>query len=162
MAKRLFSHNRDRLLFDFFLIIVALVFLLNSFELGFRPWFFPGVFSIILLIMAGIQTLMDLYRVQKMSKLQDLISPQEGDKSLQEKIKTKLEGKHARMGIVTLSIIAFYFIFRFVTIYLAIPFLCILLLRFLGKKSWLTIALVAASVDVFIYVFFYLVLQTSL
>lgn len=162
MSKGLFGQNRDKLIFDVFLVIVALVFLFNSFELNFRSWFFPGVFSIILLIMAGIQTLMDLYPAQKMSKLQGLISTQEGEKSPQEKIKTKLEDKYTRAGLVTLSIIAFYFIFRFVTIYLAIPVLCVLLLRFFGKKSWLTIALVSASMDVFIYVFFQLLLETSL
>ena len=162
MAQGLFGQNRNKLIFDLFLVIVALVFLFNSFELNFRSWFFPGVFSIILLIMAGIQTLMDLYQGLKTSKIEDLTIAQEKDRPSLENIRTKLEGKNARALLVTLSMLAFYFIFRFVTIYIAIPVLCVLLLRLLGKKSWLTIGLVAISMDVFIYVFFQLLLETSL
>jgi hypothetical protein len=153
---------RDKLIFDLFLVIVALVFFFNSLELNFRSWFFPGVFSIILLVMAVIQTLMDLYPAQKRSQFQDLTSTQAEDRSSKESLKTKLQGKNARLMLVTLSMLAFYFIFRFVTIYLAIPVLCVLLLRFFGKKSWLTISLVAVFMDVFIYVFFQLLLETSL
>ena len=162
MAQGLSGQNRNKLIFDVFLVIVALVFLFNSFELNFRSWFFPGVFSIILLIMAGVQTLMDLYQGLKMSKIEDLTIAQEKDSPSLENIKTKLQGKNARAVLVTLSMLVFYFIFRFVTIYIAIPVLCVLLLRFLGKKSWLTIGLVAISMDVFIYVFFQLLLETSL
>jgi hypothetical protein len=162
MAQGLFGRNRNKLIFDLFLVIVALVFLFNSFELNFRSWFFPGVFSIILLIMAGIQTLMDLYQGLKTSKIEDLTIAQGKDSPSLENIKTKLQGKNARAVLVTLSMLVFYFIFRFVTIYIAIPVLCVLLLRFLGKKSWLTIGLVAISMDVFIYVFFQLLLETSL
>ncbi len=162
MAQGLFGRNRDKLIFDVFLVIVALVFLFNSFELNFRSWFFPGVFSIILLIMAGIQTLMDLYQGLKTSKIEDLTIAQEKGRPSWENIKTKLQGKNARAVLVTLSMLVFYFTFRFVTIYLAIPVLCVLLLRFFGKKSWLTISLVAVFMDVFIYVFFQLLLETSL
>jgi hypothetical protein len=162
MSKGLFGQNRDKLIFDVFLVIVALVFLFNSFELNFRSWFFPGVFSITLLMMAVIQTLMDLYPAQKMSQFQDLTSTQVKDRSSTKSLKAKMQGKNVRLVLVTLSMLAFYLIFRFVTIYIAIPVLCVLLLRFLGKKSWFTIGLVATSMDVFIYVFFQLLLETSL
>jgi hypothetical protein len=162
VAKESPGRDRDKLIFDVFLVIVALVFLFNSFELNFRSWFFPGVFSIILLVMMVIQTLMDLYPAQKMSRFQDLTSTRAEDRSSTKSLKTKLQGKNARLVLVTLSMLVFYFIFRFVTIYIAIPVLCVLLLRFLGKKSWLTIGLVAISMDVFIYVFFQLLLETSL
>jgi len=156
MAKESPGRNRDRLIFDFFLVIFALVFLFYSFELNFRSWFFPGVFSIILLIMVVIQTLIDFYGARKMPHLQNLSSVQEKDRP------SRLQGKNARLGLVALSMLAFYFIFRFVTIYLAIPVICVLLLRFMGKKSWFTVGLVAVSMDVFIYVFFQVVLETSL
>jgi hypothetical protein len=162
MPQGLFSRNRDKLIFDLFLVIVALVFFFNSFGLHFRSWFFPGVFSIILLIMAGIQTLMDLYRGLKTSEIEDLTIEQEESRRSWENIKTKLQGKNARAGLVTLSMVAFYLIFRFITIYIAIPVLCVLLLRFLGKRSWFTVGLVAISMDVFIYLFFQLLLETSL
>ena len=162
MDQGLFSRNRDKLIFDLFLVIVALGFFLNSFELNFRSWLFPGVFSIILLMMAGIQTVMDLYHGLKTSNIDDPTIAQKKDKPSWKNIRTKLEGKNARAGLVTLSMVAFYLIFRFITIYIAIPVLCVLLLRFLGKRSWITVGLVAASMDVFIYVFFQLLLETSL
>jgi len=112
--------------------------------------------------MAVIQTLMDLYPAQERPQFQDLPSTQAEDRSSKKSLKTKLQGKNARLAVVTLSMLAFYFIFRFVTIYIAIPVLCILLLRFLGKKSWFTVGLVAICMDVFIYVFFQLLLETSL
>jgi hypothetical protein len=42
MGKKLSTRQRVRLLFDIFLIIVALVFFFNSLELDFRPWLFPA------------------------------------------------------------------------------------------------------------------------
>jgi len=162
VAKESPGRDRDKLIFDLFLVIVALVFFFNSLELNFRSWFFPGVFSIILLVMAVIQTLMDFYPAQKRSQFQDLTSTQVEDRSSKKSLKPKLQGRNARLALVTLSMLAFYFIFRFMTIYLAIPVLCVLLLRFFGKRSWLTIALVAVFMDVFIYVFFQLLLETSL
>jgi hypothetical protein len=112
--------------------------------------------------MAVIQTLMDLYPARKMSQFQNLISTEAEDRFSKKGLNTKLQGKNVRLMLVTLSMLVFYFIFRFVTIYLAIPVLCVLLLRFFGKKSWLTIALAAVFMDVFIYVFFQLLLETSL
>ncbi len=162
MPQGLFSRNRDKLIFDLFLVIVALVFFFNSLDLNFRSWFFPGVFSIVLLIMAGAQTVMDFHRGRRESNIEDLVMAEEKGKAPRENIRAKLQSKNARAVRVTLSMVAFYLIFRFVTIYIAIPVLCVLLLRFLGKRSWVTVGLVAISMDVFIYLFFQLLLETSL
>ena len=39
------------------------------------------------------------------------------------------------MGVAALSILGFYIIFRFAKIFLAIPIMCVLLLRFLGGRK---------------------------
>ncbi len=149
------GRSKDRLIFDSFLFLVALVFFIYSFELNFRSWIFPGVFSIILLTMAGIQIAMDLYRDRGTFKVGD--NPSYGEEN-----GSSLRDKYARLGLVVLSIIAFYLLFRFVTIYVAIPVLCVLTLRFLGKRPWLIVGLVCASMDLFVYGFFQLVLDTAL
>ncbi len=145
--------SKGRLMFDVFLFLVALVFFIYSFELNFRSWVFPGVFSLILLIMAGVQIGMDVYRGRRTLKAEVSHGEEEGSST---------GDRYARLGIVVLSIIVFFFLFRFVTIYVAIPVLCVLTLRYLGKKPWLAVGLVSASVDLFVYLFFQLVLNTAL
>ena len=147
--------SNDRLIFDSFLFLVALVFFIYSFELNLRSWFFPGVSSIILLTMVGTQIVMDLYRSRSPFKGGD--NPSHGEEN-----GSSLRKRYARLWAVILSIIVFYLLFRFVTIYVAIPVLCVLMLRFLGKRPWLTVGLVSVSVDLFVYGFFQLVLNTAL
>lgn len=161
MSKKLSVRNSARLLFDIFLIIVALVFFLNSLELDFRAWLFPGCFSIILLLMVTIQTLIDWKRCRKESEIEPVLVDT-GEKASREVKKVAVEGQYARLGIAALSILVFYIIFRFATIYLAIPVLCLLLLRYLGGRSWRATGILALCMDAFIYVFFQWLLQTSL
>ncbi len=162
MSKELSGCHSARLLFDIFLIIVALVFFFNSQELDFRPWLFPGSFSIILLVMAAIQTLMDWNQARKTPLVDESALAGAGEEAPGEEKKVAVEGQYARLGVAALSILIFYLIFRFATIYLGIPVLCVLILRFLGGRSWLTTGIFAVFMDVFIYVFFQLLLQTSL
>jgi hypothetical protein len=162
MSKKLTIRNRSRLLFDIFLIIVALIFFFNSLDLDFRAWLFPGCFSIILLIMVMIQTLIDWKLARKLPEVEEQISPEAASTFPGELKKVALEGQYARLGIAALSILGFYLIFRYATIYLAIPVLCILLLRYLGGRSWRTVGILALCLDAFIFVFFQWLLQTSL
>ena len=162
MSKKLSGRQSARLLFDIFLIIVALVFFFNSLELDFRAWLFPGSFSIILLIMAAIQTLMDWKQARKTSGVEEPASAEGRDEAPQEEKKAAVEGQYARLGVAVLSMLGFYIIFRFATIYLAIPVLCVLLLRFLGGRSWRTTGVLALGMDAFVYVFFQWLLQASL
>lgn len=162
MSKKFSVSRRVRLLFDIFLIIVALVFFFNSLELDFRAAFFPGSFSIILLIMVTIQTLIDWRESQRASESEEeSLSAAREDPPGEEK-KVAIEGQYARLGVAALSILGFYIIFRFATIYLAIPVLCVLLLRFLGGRSWRTTGLLALGMDAFVYLCFQWLLQTSL
>lgn len=160
MGKELSSRSRTRLLFDIFLIIVALVFFFNSRELDFRAWLFPGSFSIILLVMAAVQTLMDWKQTRQTAGGREPASA--GAEASREERKVAVDGRYARLGVAVLSLLGFYLIFRFATIYLAIPVLCVLLLRILGGRSWRTTGLMALGTDVFVYVFFQAFLQTSL
>ncbi len=162
MSKKLTGHPGARLLFDIFLIIVALVFFFNSLDLDFRPWLFPGSFSIILLIMLVIQLLMDWRQARQSSRSEGAFPAEAGKETPGEEKKVAVEGQYARLGVAVLSILGFYLIFRFVTIYLAIPVLCLLLVRFLGGRSWRTTGLMALGMDAFVYVFFQWLLQTSL
>ena len=149
------SRERDvgALIFSGFLVIVALIFLIYSFHLSFRSWIFPGVFSIALLVMTSVQTWIDLDLMRVISKHPDVTLAQAAAAS---------ESKYPRLGLVIASVVAFYLIFRILTIYLAIPVLSLLFLRFLCKRSWTTTFLAAVSLAVFVYVFFQLGLQTSL
>ena len=162
MSKKLSGRQSARLLFDIFLIVVALVFFFNSLELDFRPWLFPGSFSIILLLMATIQTLMDWNKVRKTFGIAEPALAEARGKAPGEEKKVAVEGQYARLGIAVLSMVGFYIIFRFATIYLAIPVLCVLLLRYLGGRSWRTTSILALGMDVFVYVCFQWLLQTSL
>jgi hypothetical protein len=162
MSKELSGRHSARLLFDIFLIIVALVFFFNSLDLDFRPWLFPGSFSLILLIMATIQTLMDWKQARKTSGIAEPAIAEAREEAPREEKKVAVEGQYARLGIAVLSMLGFYIIFRFATIYLAIPVLCVLLVRFLGGRSWLTTGILALGMDAFVYVCFQWLLQTSL
>jgi hypothetical protein len=162
MSKKLTIRHRSRLLFDVFLIIVALIFFFNSLDLDFRAWLFPGCFSIILLIMVMIQTLIDWKQARKLPEIEGYILPETADPTPGELKKASLEGQYARLGIAVLSILGFYLIFRYATIYLAIPVLCVLLLCYLGGRSWRTVGILALCLDAFIFVFFQWLLQTSL
>lgn len=154
MAKTSTGWSKDRLMFDAFLFLVALVFFIYSFELNFRSWVFPGVFSLILLIMAGVQIGMDVHQGRRRLK-EEHLSDREGEGS-------PSRNRYTRLGVVVFSIIVFFLLFRFGTIYVAIPVLCVLTLRHLGKKPWLAVGLVSASIDLFVYLFFQLVLNTAL
>ncbi len=162
MGRKLSASEHSRLLFDLFLIIVALVFFFNSLELDFRPWLFPGSFSIILLVMAAVQTLLDWSRIRQSPGIGEPVLAAAGAEAPREERTVAVEGHYARLGVAVLSVLGFYIIFRFATIYLAIPALCIVLVRFLGGRSWLTTGLLALGMDAFVYVFFQVLLQTSL
>ncbi len=155
MARTSTEWSKSRLMFDAFLFLVALVFFIYSFELNFRSWVFPGVFSLTLLIMAGAQIGMDVHRGRRTLKAEEDLSHGGGEESF-------LGNRYVRLGVVVLSIIVFFLLFRFITIYIAIPVLCWLTLRYLGKKPWLAVGLVSASIDLFVYLFFQLVLNTAL
>ena len=162
MNKGLYGRLSARLLFDIFLIIFALVFFFNSLDLDFRPWLFTGSYSIILLLMAIIQTLIDWNQARQSSGVEQPALAEAGDGVTGGEKRVAIEGQYARLGVATLSIVGFYLIFRFATIYLAIPLLCVLLVRFLGGRSWRTTVILALCMDAFVYVFFQLLLQTSL
>ncbi len=155
MAKTSTLWSKGRLIFDAFLFLVALVFFIYSFELNFRSWVFPGAFSLALLIMAGVQTGMDVCRGRKTLKAEEVPSDGDGEGSLSR-------SRYARLGVVVFSIIVFFLLFRFFTIYVAIPVLCASTLKYLGKKSWPAVGLVSVSIDLFVYLFFQLVLNTAL
>ncbi len=155
MARMPTVGGKGRLIFDAFLFLVALVFFVYSFELNFRSWVFPGVFSLVLLIMAGVQMRMDVHRGRRALKAEETSSDGDGEGSASR-------SRYVRLGVVVLSIIVFFLLFRFVTIYVAIPVLCASTLRYLGKKSWPAVGLVSASIDLFVYLFFQLVLNTAL
>ena len=162
MNQILTGRHSARLLFDLFLITLALVFFFNSLDLDFRPWLFPGSFSLILLVMVVIQAVIDWRYARRTSGLEEEPSMVAGDEAPVEGKKVVLEGQYARLGAAVLSVLGFYLIFRFATIYLAIPVLCILLVRFLGGRSWRTTVILALGMDAFVYVCFQWLLQASL
>ena len=162
MNQGLTRRQSARLLFDLFLITVALIFFINSLELDFRPWLFPGSFSLILFIMVVIQTVIDWRQAHQTAGLDEDITAVADAGAPAEEKKVLLEGQYARLGVAVLSTLGFYLIFRFATIYLAIPVLCVLCLRFLGGRSWRNTALLALGMDAFVYVCFQWLLQTSL
>ncbi len=162
MSKALPDRLGPRLLFDVFLILVALVFFFNSRDLDFRAWLFPGSFSIILLIMAIIQLSMDVKEARKSRGAAEPTAAEKSEGPSRPERRIAVEGHYARFGIATLSVLGFYLIFRFATIYLAIPVLCVLFLRFLGGRSWRITGLSALGMDAAVYIFFQLLLQTSL
>ena len=162
MNQVLTGRHSARLLFDLFLITVALVFFFNSMDLDFRPWLFPGSFSLILLIMVVIQTLIDWRYARRTLGLEEKPSTVAAEEAPGEGKKVVLEGQYARLGAAVLSVLGFYLIFRFATIYLAIPVLCILLVRFLGGRSWRTTVILALGMDAFVYICFQWLLQASL
>jgi len=162
MGMSLSNNQKARLMFDVFLIIVALVFFFNSLELDFRPWLFPGSFSIILLVMVTIQTGIDWKQMHNVPRLSEPSLAEPMNEPSDKKRTVAVEGQYARLGIAVVSMLVFYSLFRFATIYLAIPVLCVLLLRYLGGRSWRTTGILALGMDAFVYVCFQLLLQTSL
>jgi len=139
------------LIFDLFLLVAAIVFFVSSLSFDFRPWLFPGLFSLVLIIMVAGQILSSLKKGKKLQILSTLVSD---DRVTQN--------SYGRIGFTVFSIITFYLLFRYTTIYLAVPFLTIMFLRFLGHRPWRVVFLTALCLDGFIYVFFQLFLQTSL
>ena len=107
------------------------------------------------------QTLMDWNQARRTSGVEEPALAEAREEAPQGEKKVAVEGQYARLGVAALSILGFYIIFRFATIYLAIPVLCILLLRFMSGRSWRTTG-ISLRMDAFVYVFFQWPLQTSL
>jgi len=163
MDRRTLASRVPRLLFTLVIILLAVMTMVGSLTLGSRAGLFPGVSSTIVLVMAVLQLLADIWPERGFLRL--IASRGVGAKipSKEEaKGKEKLDsgsGSQATtdyrvFGLLTLSVVAFIVLVAYLSIYVAVTFFVAVCLGLIKKERWLLVAAVAVGGNIFVWLVF--------
>jgi len=136
-----------------FLLLVGVFFFVGALPFAEEPGYFPKVFSVILIVLALVNT---VNGVKETKKLNDQIRNGED-------VKPEMTWENLKLPVCVMFILLGYAVAISILGFFVSTFIFLIgFMAFLGYRNWRTMILVALGVDIFIYVVFVMLLSQRL